>query len=215
VTDNPVSEPTDAGSTADRSGPVWLVLSLVGVVVVVVALATQFIGGDDDPSASSAEPSSTTDDTASGAPDASDGSGATDTPGAADSVSTSAGTTVESATAREQITPPPAWGSIDLPDTPPGQVVEQFLAAVLAADCARADRTLTAGFREREGNCRTSGLVPDDVEEYAADVDEPEPAKDEQVVVVPATLTFAGQDFRYQFELVIAGAAWKIDGVEQ
>lgn len=182
---------------ADKARPVWMLLAVGGLVVAVVAGVSALRGGDDG-----------------GDPRADQSAVNLAAESAASSTSATSSTTPATAdpTPTPQLTPATGWSDVELPETHPAVVVERFLAAVFAADCDRALRQVTASFEEREGDC---ALFARDMDGWEYAVGETEVAEDEPVATVPATLTLAGQDERYDWELVIVEGAWRIDDVEQ
>jgi hypothetical protein len=182
---------------ADKARPVWLLLAVGGLVVAVVAGVSALRGGEGG-GGPAADPSAVT--------------------LAAESAASSAGAPSGTASATADpaptpsLTPPTGWPALDLPETHPAVVVERFLAAVFAADCDLALRQVTADFEQREGDC---ALFARDMEGWEYAVGETELDEEEPIAVVPATLTLAGQDERYDWRLAVVDGDWRIDDVEQ
>ncbi len=183
----------------EKARPFWLLLAVVGLALAAIATASALLGEDDTGAAPTADESAVgmaVDSTAVTESRAPAGT-ATDTP---------------DPTPTPPLTPASDWPTLDLPTTHPAVVVERFLSAVFAADCDRALRQVTTTFEKREGDC---ALFARDTDGWEYTLGETEVDADAPIATVPATLTLAGQDERYRWQLVIVKGTWKINDVEQ
>lgn len=200
--------PGDPGGPGDAGGGgrkgLWVALGIIGalaLVGVVIGLVLVLTGGDDDESDADADATDASSATSSGS------SATTDPSEPSSAVTTNAPSLPPSDTPST----PRGTSSADAVANDPEAVVESFLDAVLAGDCATAEDLVTEAYLTEEGECDSSDLPSDFADQVTYTVGTATVDDAAGTATVPVEVDFAGQEESSAVGLTKVDGLWRIN----